>query len=441
MKVVLVLNHYLPFQVAGTEVYTSLLASFLKSTGHQVDVIIPNYNSAVNNTYSYNGINVHQYAEPSVSNRALIMGKKQPNGLVFFEKLLKELKPDIVHFQELAGSNGITLHHVELAKAHGFKTLMTFHLAGYSCMTGNLMLNGKTPCKGIIEPLVCASCVYTSKNLPLIQKKALTFVSGIFYNLGLDASELNNAIGTAIGYPFIIKRKHQNLMRLTNACDKVVTITDWYKHILLRNGVNPDKISLVTQSLPSFSTNFKKVKNEIPPKIKLVFVGRISHFKGLHLLIEALKKLNSSSVSLDIYGQSSGDEYESYWREESKSCNNIKWCGSIKPGTTVEVLSKYHVLCLPSTFSEMSPLVIKEAFAAGIPVLASNVYGNAEQIQHNVNGLLFDFNKVGSLIQQLMRLLNESQLLSQLKDNIIEPDTFERVGNKYLEIYSELINQ
>lgn len=51
-------------------------------------------------------------------------------------------------------------------------------------------------------------------------------------------------------------------------------------------------------------------------------------------------------------------------------------------------------MSLCSTFSEMSPLVIQEAFAARLPVIASNVYGNAEQITHGENGLLFNFNDV-----------------------------------------------
>lgn len=49
----------------------------------------------------------------------------------------------------------------------------------------------------------------------------------------------------------------------------------------------------------------------------------------------------------------------------------------------------HDVLCLCSTFSEMGPLVIHEAKAGGIPILAIYIFGNAEQIQDGVDGLVF----------------------------------------------------
>jgi glycosyltransferase involved in cell wall biosynthesis len=87
----------------------------------------------------------------------------------------------------------------------------------------------------------------------------------------------------------------------------------------------------------------------------------------------------------------------------------------------------------------MSPLVIQEAFAAGIPVLASNVYGNAEQIQHNHNGLLFQFNNVADLRNQILRCIEEPSLLNNMSKNIKSPRTFEEVGEEYYQLYKSLL--
>jgi glycosyltransferase involved in cell wall biosynthesis len=88
----------------------------------------------------------------------------------------------------------------------------------------------------------------------------------------------------------------------------------------------------------------------------------------------------------------------------------------------------------------MSPLVIQEAFAAGIPVIASNVYGNAEQISHNHNGLLFEFNNVYELHEQILRFINEPLLLQDLRKNIKPPRSFNDVGKEYLDLYKNLLN-
>ena len=143
MKIIHVLNHFLPDQTAGTEVYTWALSKALHKQGIEAKVLIPNYGQTLDEEYEYDVIRIHKYAEPSLVNRSLIMGFSRPDGLKNFENYLKIEHPDIIHFHELAGSNGITLHHLKAAKDAGAKIVMTFHLAGYTCRTGNLVYNGK----------------------------------------------------------------------------------------------------------------------------------------------------------------------------------------------------------------------------------------------------------------------------------------------------------
>ena len=88
----------------------------------------------------------------------------------------------------------------------------------------------------------------------------------------------------------------------------------------------------------------------------------------------------------------------------------------------------------------MSPLVIQEAFAAGLPVIASNVYGNAEQITHGINGLLFNFNDPQDLLKQLRRCLDEKDLLQSVSKNIKPPRSFDEVGKEHMLLYKTLLN-
>jgi glycosyltransferase involved in cell wall biosynthesis len=103
-------------------------------------------------------------------------------------------------------------------------------------------------------------------------------------------------------------------------------------------------------------------------------------------------------------------------------------------------MQQYDALCLCSTFSEMSPLVIQEAFAAGIPIIASNVYGNAEQIKNGYNGLLFGFKDAASLKEQLLRCINDPVLLIEMKKNTRAPRSFQQVGDEYYRIYQTLFS-
>jgi glycosyltransferase involved in cell wall biosynthesis len=440
MKILQVLNHYLPYQVAGTEVYTHLLSKYLKQSGEIVKVVVPSYKSLQTKGYFYDGVEVICYAEPSKVDRALIMGRRKPDGLVYFENVLKAECPDVVHFHELAGSNGITLHHVESAKRLGFKVIMTFHLAGNSCKSGTLMYKNEMLCDGVIDVEKCTSCMYAVKGLSKGKGKILLPLAKALYKANIDLSSINHTLGTALGFPFIIDQLQNNLIRLSNSCDRFVTLANWYKEVLEKNGINTEKIVPIPQAQPELSKGalIKEYTVSSLP-IRLVFIGRISAFKGLDILIAALKELPGEKITLDIYGHDPVDEYSLNCRQQSNKMVNIKWKGKLEPGTVVQALKNYHALCLPSTFSEMSPLVIQEAFAAGIPVIASGVYGNAEQITHNYNGLIFKFKSLEALKNELTRIIEQPMTLKVLADNIEQPMVFGNVGLSYKKLYSELI--
>jgi glycosyltransferase involved in cell wall biosynthesis len=438
MKVLQVLNHFLPQQTAGTEIYTWALSKQLQQRGISVQIMIPNYEKNADADYVYDGLNVRQYAEPSFVDRSLIMGFRSPDGFSHFVSNLIEIKPDIVHFHELAGSNGITLQHVLAAKACGAKVIMTFHLAGYSCKTGTLVYKGEALCDGIINLQKCSICYLHTRGYASAAPY-LTCISKHLHQFSIDTSKLNSKITTALGTVSIMAKLRSDVHILVASCDRVVTITKWFQQILLKNGIDNKKISYIQQGLPFNANTLLKKKIVNNRSLNLIFLGRINKFKGLHLLISALEGVDSSLVSLSIFGNSDDSAYETDLIAKSHKMNNIFWNGKLKQEEVVSTLEKYDMLCLCSTFSEMSPLVIQEAFAAGIPVLASNVYGNAEQIQHNHNGLLFQFNNVADLRNQILRCIEEPSLLNNMSKNIKSPRTFEEVGEEYYQLYKSLL--
>ncbi len=148
----------MPQQIAGTEVYVQSLAKALAKTGTESVVLIPNYHSTEEERYSYEGVQVIKYAEPSMIDRALVAGERAPDGLKNFERILKEISPSVVHFHELAGSNGITHYHVKSARVAGYRIVMTFHIAKYSCRTGTLMYMNSEHCDGMIRVSKCSRC-------------------------------------------------------------------------------------------------------------------------------------------------------------------------------------------------------------------------------------------------------------------------------------------
>ncbi len=439
MKILQVLNHFLPQQIAGTEVYTWALSKHLQNQGVDVKVLIPHYGKIESASYIYDDLFVHQYAEPSIVDRSLIMGFREPIGLIHFEEYIFDERPDIIHFHELAGSNGITLKHLHVAKKIGAKVIMTFHLAGYSCKTDTLVHLGKTICDGVIDLRKCSNCYLQSTGNGKFAT-TLTSASKFFHDFSINTTRWQNKIGTALGTVSIISKLKKDLCFIVSQCDYVICITEWYKKILIANGVNQSKIRVIKQGIPIDSTNYISRRKIHKGSLRLIFLGRISKFKGLHLLIKAIKDIDPDLIKLSIFGNSDDTLYESSLKTETASNKNISWKGKLDQKDVIKTLKEHDLLCLCSTFSEMSPLVIQEAFAAGIPIIASNVYGNAEQIVHDQNGLLFDFNDVNDLREQILRCIREPSLLEDLTKNIIHPRSFNEVAREYHNLYKSLLN-
>lgn len=438
MRIVFCLNNFLPYQVAGTEVYTFQLAKHLQVMGCGVAVVFPNRPKLYEH-YTIEGIPVYAYAEPDFNDRALIKGYREPAGLPNFIALIRELQPDLIHFQELEGGTSIGWAHVKAAKHLGYKCIMTFHLSHYSCFTGTMMYTMNTSCDGVIHPSKCTYCSMRSRGVGKLQASFLNGAASLVKTLGIDTRSLNSSIGTGLGMYFMFEQKKRQLIDLSVQMEKLIVLTDWYKQVLLDNGIADSKIIVIKQGLPHPSESRSTPLEKPTLPLKLIFIGRINKFKGLHVLLKAMETIPGEKIHLDIYGQGYDDEYERMCKLQMKSKENIRWMGKLEPGSVMLTLQNYHALCLPSTFSEMSPLVIQEAFGAGIPVIASDVPGNAEQVQHGVNGLLFVFNDAGSLYQQLMSCINDPAFLEHLSTNVSSPRSFEQVATDYYQLYQQLL--
>ena len=74
-------------------------------------------------------------------------------------------------------------------------------------------------------------------------------------------------------------------------------------------------------------------------------------------------------------------------------------------------------MVLPSLWYENYPLVLHEALACNVPVIASDTGGMAEKIKDSVNGFTFQFGNETDLMHKLRRVLDAPEILNDLKKN------------------------
>src|SRR2546421_503045 len=122
--------------------------------------------------------------------------------------------------------------------------------------------------------------------------------------------------------------------------------------------------------------------------LRILFVGREEERKGLPVLLSAFAGLRRHiPAQLDILG--AGPEgVEPLLAEVEGGMENVEAHGRVSDAELWERLHDADVLCAPSLGGESFGMVLTEAFAAGTPVVASEIAGYKQVVTHGVDGLL-----------------------------------------------------
>jgi len=141
----------------------------------------------------------------------------------------------------------------------------------------------------------------------------------------------------------------------------------------------------------------------------VVFMGLLGARKGSLLLIEALSRLDPSLAwRATIAGNGDVDGHVELAKRLGVS-SRVKLPGWLGPTEVDQLILDADVLVLPS-FAENLPMVIIEAFAQGVPVIASPVGAVAEVVEDGVTGLLTPVGDVGALTAAIQKLVQSPDL-------------------------------
>jgi len=190
-----------------------------------------------------------------------------------------------------------------------------------------------------------------------------------------------------INYNFL-KKHHISRFLLKHLANIYISISKQMTKELTALGISKSKIIYVPNSINTnfFKPGSRKVENLI------LYVGRISELKGLHILIKALEHLEEN-VQLVIIGPP--DWNTNYYKnllkliekENSRGKNEIKCLGAMEQNEILKWYQKASLLVLPS-FAEGFPVTILEALSCETPVIATPVGGIPEIIQNYKTGIL-----------------------------------------------------
>jgi glycosyltransferase involved in cell wall biosynthesis len=434
MRVVETAGFYFPDSVGGTEVYINSLATKLQDNGIECIVAAPLLSNEASR-YVHDGVEVYRYPFPPRPFRAEVQGRMPPRQFEIFENWLREQNADIYH--QHSWTTGCGLWHLEFAKRLGLRTIVTVHVPANICIRGTMLYEGHRPCDGKIIPGRCGACWLQSKGVP---QAAAWSLAALPENLAPLARL--PWVGPAVSAKGFAANHRNNLRRLFSAADRVVAPCGWLNDALLANGMPSHKIVVSRQGVDN-STKLERLSqvNKSSESFRFGFVGRCDPVKGLHVLVDAFKRLPKSlPTELRIVAAAAGVESQKYREQVRRSAAEDPRIHFL-PETRdrgVKVLCDVDALAVPSQWLETGPLVVLEAFLARKPVMGSDLGGIKELVSHDRNGLLVPHKNVDAWTAAMLRLATDPGLLERLRQGIGPVRTTLDVARDMVALYREL---
>jgi glycosyltransferase involved in cell wall biosynthesis len=203
---------------------------------------------------------------------------------------------------------------------------------------------------------------------------------------------------------------HRTLDNLTaRLCARIIAVSDATRDAYVRQGYPAERTVVVHNGIAERSPQNVDSRSGlgVPPEVPLVgSVGRLCAFKGQRELIEAVSRLGED-VHVVLVGKDieQGGAYEQLLRDEAERlgvADRIVFAGY--RDDVDKLLRSLDVLVLPS-WTEGFPVVLLEAMAAGVPVVATSVGGIPELVADGETGILVEPRDVDGLTRALNDLL------------------------------------
>lgn len=389
MRILHLVHQYPPDYLGGTELYTQQLAAQLAARGHDVSVFFrrDGEEACLEGWREGSGVKVWAaVSRPVTPTRRFLATFSDQTLTAALAQVLQESRPDVVHVQHLMG---LPADLISLLRQQGVPYLVTLHDFWWVCANAQLVTNySQAICAGPRLWLNCARCALA--------------------RAGQDALwPLSPALAP------LLAARAARLRPILLGASRLIAPTRFVRDLYVGLGLPASLMQVVAHGIA--------LPERMPPRTRpatgglhVGYVGGIAWQKGVHVLVEAVNEMPADSVTLSIFGDLSA--FPDYARkvQEMARHKGIRFGGQIDRQRLWQELVHLDVLVVPSLWYETAALVIQEAFAAGIPVLASDLGALAERVRPGVDGLLFPPGDSAALRAALLELWRTPEKLMQL---------------------------
>lgn len=263
-------------------------------------------------------------------------------------RAVREFRPDVVHVHNTFPQLSPSIY--EACGSLGVPVVQTLHNFRLICPVATLLRDGKP----------CEDCVGRAIPWPSVVHACY------------DDSRSRSAVIAAM----------LAVSRAKRALDHVsafIALSDFSRSLFIKGGLPAERVMVKRNFLAPDPGPRRSAGDHF------IYVGRLSREKGIESLLSAWKFVDESS-QLKVVGDG---PLRYHVESAAHSDRRITYEGLRSRSEVVQLIGAARALIVPSTWYESSPLTVIEAFACGVPVIASRIGALQEMVQSERNGLLF----------------------------------------------------
>lgn len=355
MRILVAHNHYQ--QHGGEDAVFANETALLDEAGHEV--------------HRYE---VHNDAIASASDkvRAFLTTPYSRAARKRFEAKLDAIDPDVVHVHNYFPLMTPAVFYA--CTARGIPVVHTLHNFRMMCANGLLLRDGK----------VCEKCVSGSPFWAAAHRCYRDSFAG------------SVAVARMIGAQRRWGTWHRHVTRF-------IALTQFERAKFIEAGVPPEKIRIKPNFVPDPSA---RKPSSASRRSGALYVGRLSHEKGLHTLIDAWREL---SIPLRIAGDG-----PLLTELQERAPDNVTFLGRLPSAQVHAEMGHASLLVMPSNWYEGFPVTLVEALACGLPIAASRIGSLQELVSDGENGFTFEPGNVGDIVRTVRRAFDDRKALVKL---------------------------
>lgn len=286
--------------------------------------------------------------------------------------------------------------------------------------------------------------IYTISLLPFIFLKSLSLMRknkvDVLHCQGFLSSCLGFCLSAISGVPYIVtvQRLEKKSNPLKNFVYRKAAFCIAASSAVKRNfeDIGAKKVEVIPNGVDL--ARFENIAKQPHEKFTVITVVRLEKVKGVEFLIRALE---GSSIYLIIVGDGSKRKELENITKQLKLESQIEFLGEIPNEKIPSYLTRADCFVLPS-IREGFGIVILEAMAAGLPVIASRIGGILDLVEDQKTGILVEPANAGQIRQALLKIQSETDFAKMLSENArkeLHQYDWQKIAERVYGIYQRVI--